>query len=307
MTRDGAAMKRQARGLAGRSLGVGIGVLLAGAAYGQIAVSGGPVSARSVSGQFIVHDRRATGPEGAGFDPGTNRAYVRLEPALLAVSCERIKQMLWRDLAETSPWRGKISLVLYSANSGEDTITIFSERFKDGWQYRLDVPEVVERVRFVRVMTQGLLLEMANRNAGEHAADIPLWLAEGSAEMLLASDEMEVMLPPPRTTVNGLQLTSTVANRWKQNPLLLAHAQLSAHPPLTFDELSWPKEKQLSGEAGALYRACAHLFVSELLRLNGGRACLRAMLAELPRNYNWQFAFLDAFHAHFERPLDVEK
>src|SRR5437660_7995418 len=31
------------------------------------------------------------------------------------------------------------------------------------------------------------------------------------------------------------------------------------------------------------------------------------MLAELPRHYNWQFAFLRAFHAHFERPLEVEK
>jgi hypothetical protein len=31
------------------------------------------------------------------------------------------------------------------------------------------------------------------------------------------------------------------------------------------------------------------------------------MLAQLPQNYNWQFAFLRAFHARFERPLDVEK
>ena len=27
----------------------------------------------------------------------------------------------------------------------------------------------------------------------------------------------------------------------------------------------------------------------------------------MPQHYNWQFAFLDAFHAYFERPLDVEK
>ena len=31
------------------------------------------------------------------------------------------------------------------------------------------------------------------------------------------------------------------------------------------------------------------------------------MLDQLPRYYNWQFAFLSAFHSRFERPLDVEK
>jgi len=290
---------------AGRVLVVGVSAFLTGSACGQIVVSGA-ASAHSFSGQFIVHDRRATGPEAAGFDPGTNHAYVRLEPALLTVSCERIKHLVWRELGETSPWRGKMDLVLYTAKTGQDTITLAAERFKDGWQYRLDVPDVVERARFVRVMTQALLLEMANRNANEHAADVPLWLAEGSAETLLSSSEIEVLLPPPRDTVNGLQLTSAVVSRLKQNPLMQVHALLSAHTPLTFEELSWPKEEQLA-EADALYRGCSQLFVSELMRLNGGRACLRAMLAQLPRNYNWQFAFLEAFRAYFARPLDVEK
>ena len=31
------------------------------------------------------------------------------------------------------------------------------------------------------------------------------------------------------------------------------------------------------------------------------------MLAELPQRYNWQFAFLSAFHSYFLRPVDVEK
>ena len=47
--------------------------------------------------------------------------------------------------------------------------------------------------------------------------------------------------------------------------------------------------------------------MGELLRLPDGRACLQRMLAQLPQHYNWQFAFLEAFHARFERPLDVEK
>jgi hypothetical protein len=49
------------------------------------------------------------------------------------------------------------------------------------------------------------------------------------------------------------------------------------------------------------------LFVTELLRLKDGRACLRAMLDELAHCYNWQTAFLRAFHAHFARQVDLEK
>jgi hypothetical protein len=49
------------------------------------------------------------------------------------------------------------------------------------------------------------------------------------------------------------------------------------------------------------------LFVGELLRIPDGYACLQTMLARLPQHYNWQFAFLEAFHTHFQRPLDVEK
>jgi hypothetical protein len=63
----------------------------------------------------------------------------------------------------------------------------------------------------------------------------------------------------------------------------------------------------LSGEVDDLYRGSAQLFVGELLRLPNGRGCLQAMLAQLPQHYNWQFAFLSAFSAFFERPLDVEK
>jgi hypothetical protein len=76
---------------------------------------------------------------------------------------------------------------------------------------------------------------------------------------------------------------------------------------LTFENLSWPTDNELAGDTGDLYSGSAQLFVGELLRLPDGPACLRAMLAQLPQNYNWQFAFLSAFHACFERPLDVEK
>ena len=48
-------------------------------------------SVRSVSGQFVVHDRRAN-PSGPSSTTGPG--LMDLEPTVLVVSCERIKQAL---------------------------------------------------------------------------------------------------------------------------------------------------------------------------------------------------------------------
>jgi hypothetical protein len=263
-----------------------------------------PLAASSRSGQFIVQAATAAEPDRL---LATNQSLVHLQPTLLAVSAERIKQNLCRELGANESWRGKVFVTLYRALSAEDGATIRSDRFKDGWLYHVFLPDVVERGRYVRVLTQVVLLELANRSAGLRSAEIPTWLVEGLARQLLASSEVEIILPPPGVRVNGVALTPTFLNgRW-ENPLQRAHQQLTRHPPLTFQELSWPAPNQLVGEAGELYRSSAQLFVNSLLRLQSGPACLRAFLAELPQHYNWQFAFLRAFQAHFARPLDVEK
>jgi hypothetical protein len=57
----------------------------------------------------------------------------------------------------------------------------------------------------------------------------------------------------------------------------------------------------------AVFHSSAQLFVSRLLHFRDGPACFRAMLADLPEKYNWQFAFLNGFQSHFHRVLDVEK
>ena len=66
-------------------------------------------------------------------------------------------------------------------------------------------------------------------------------------------------------------------------------------------------DDQEPGEAGLMYRTSAQIFLHELLGLKEGRACLRVMLSELPNYFNWQLAFLKAFRAHFQRPVEVEK
>jgi hypothetical protein len=277
-----------------------------GAAAGAQFAPADTFSARSISGQFIVSGSRQASPLASAPDLATNALFVQLEPALLAVSCERFKQALWRELGTTAPWRGRIYLALHPAQSTNEGVTIISEHFTDGWAYRLELPDSLERVRFVRAMVQVLLREYANRSAGERSAEIPAWLTEGLSQQLIASREIELVLPP-RRSVNGLAIRPTVMETRKSDPLEAARRQLREHPPLTLEELNWPAEEQFSGDTGELYRGSAQVFVNELLALNDGRACLRAMLENLPQFFNWQTAFLRAFRSHFGRQLDVEK
>jgi hypothetical protein len=265
------------------------------------------VTLRSVSGQFIVPVQRSVAPAAASASLATNQDLVQLEPTFVTVSCERIKQRLLRELDVPGPWQGPVYIALYPARLANDSITIDSVGFKNGWQYRVEMPDIVERPRYVRAIVQVLLFELANRTAQAHSAEIPYWLVEGFTQMLLASNEAELILPPPRRTANGVSVSATTVNARKETFQQQAQRKLHGRPPLNFEGLSWPSDQDLASETGDVYSGSAQLFVGELLRMPDGRACLRAMLAQLPQHYNWQVSFLDAFQAHFSRPLDVEK
>jgi hypothetical protein len=267
---------------------------------------------RSVSGQFII----AAAPSPAAgiglaarLEIATNAELVRLEPALLAVSAERIKASLRRelDLNPNAPWRGKIFLALRPAQSTDEDVAVVSERFADGWNYQVRLPDVLPRTRFARAMTGVLLLEFANGNARARCAEIPAWLTDGLSRQLFADDWQETILSSPAKLVNGLPVSRTVTSIRGLDPLAGTRRILRDYPVLTFEQLSWPTGEQLSGDDDGVYRASAQLLVNELLGLKNGRAHLRAMLETLPDCYNWQTAFQTAFHENFPRPLDVEK
>jgi len=275
-------------------------------AEAQLSAPGVFVS-RSVSGQFIVQSARAS----FGFplvnllQNDTN--FVRLDPTLLTVSCERIKQILWRYLDAPSSWSGKIFLRLYPVNSADDAILIDSDHFSDGWQYRIALPNLIQRERYVRSIVRVLLLEIANRNAREHSAEIPTWLIEGLSREILESGERQIILAPPQMSDAGLRITALLVNARSASPLEQAHRELSVGTPLNFQQLSWPVPDPLTGEPSELYRSSSQVFVHQLLVLPGGCACMRALLEELPSYYNWQFAFQHAFRDIFQQPLDIEK
>ena len=275
-----------------------------GAAPGALTLPTAPV-ARSVSGQFVVYDARPPSAPPSRLTANTN--LLEIEPALLVVSAERIKQALVKELDVTTPWRGRIQILLRPARGADDRVTILSERFRDGWNYRVDLPHQVERTRFIRALVQSLLLELANRNAGEKSAEIPVWLVEGLTQQLLGSREGEFLLPPPRSAIGGVTTTPLVLETRNRDPLAAARRILRNQSPLTVAELSWPTDAQLTDGIGAAYQASAQLFVAELLGLKDGPACVRAMLHELPGCYNWQTAFQRAFRAQFSGPLALEK
>jgi len=263
----------------------------------------------SASGQFVVVHSELV-PTASHSSIGlTNADWVRLEPALLSVIAERVKQPLWRDLGlnSMSQWRGRIFLALRPAAVPDENISIISTRLAGVWNYRVELPDVLSRAHLARALTGVLLLELANRdNATGRPAEIPAWLTEGFARQLLA-DSPELIVSFPDKPVNGmLQSRMDVVDRGADR-LAGARPVLQAGSVLTFEQLSWPEQAQLNGADGGIYQASAQLLLNNLLALNNGPKNLLLMLRTLPRCYNWQTAFRAAFAADFPQPVDFEK
>jgi len=267
-------------------------------------------SANSTSGQFVVIAGQSVSPLASLPVIATNTSLVRLDPSLLAVSAERIKKSLRHQLGigQSAPWSGKIFLALHPAQSPDEDVTIQSSRFGNGWNYRVELPDIVSRTRLARALTGALLMEFANRDAQTRSAEIPAWLTDGLSQQTSFSDGLtENILSLPDKIVNGLPVTKTDAVQRGIDSLAGVRQVLKSSTALTFEQLSWPDDAQISGADGGIYRASAQLFVCRLLGLQDGPMRLREMLQNLPQFYNWQIAFQKAFRDEFSKPLDVEK
>ena len=283
-------------------------------------------SAHSTSGQFIVTGGHQASPLGRLRAIAADTNLFRLEPALLAVSAERFKESLRRQLgiSPSASWSGQIFLALHPAQSPDEEVTIISTRFMSGWNYRVELPDIVSRTRLARALTGVLLLEFANRDAQSRSAEIPAWLTDGLSQQLSTAGSPENILSPPDEVVNNVRFAQTdrpfearqqmyywtyegTRGNGVIDPLADARQVFKNSTALTFEQLSWPDGAQVSGADGGVYRASAKLFVSSLLALHDGPAHLRAMLQNLPNVYNWQTAFQHAFKEKFSAPLEVEK
>ena len=267
------------------------------------------VAARSISGQFAVTPSPQISPLANQPVVLTNAEFVRIEPALLAVSAERIKKSLWQELQmdDNNQWRGEIFLALHSARSLDETVRVISTKFNGSWTYRVELPDVISRTRLTRAIVTVALQEYANRHAADRSTEIPQWLVEGLSQQLLAANSAGFILSPPTTIQNNVAEKRIVATQHGWDLLVGAHEILKNQNALTFEQLSWPTDAQLAGRDGGVYRASAQLFVDELLDLKSGARNLQTMLQTLSRFLNWQIAFREAFKADFPQPVDLEK
>jgi hypothetical protein len=271
----------------------------------------GPLTARSVSGQFIVSAAEQNSRLFYRRDFAANTNFVRLEPALLAVAAERFKELLWQQLGlkPGSSWSGKIYLTLRPAHSPDDEVTVASGYLLRSWNYHVSLPDVLARTRYGRTLSAVLLLEIANRNnlAGDPSAEIPSWLVAGLAWQVLDEDAAKIILTAQSGALNSLPQNTLNERQRGLDPLASARRTLQNYAALTFDQLSWPTDEQLNGDDDGVYLASAQLFVHELLKLPDGPPKMLTLLDRLHGCQNWQTAFFFAFHDDFQRPVEVEK
>ena len=282
----------------------------------NVTVASAPKVVGSSSGQFYISTRGPLSP--ATLDFAARSKLLTLEPALLAVSCDRIKAELLRQLDTGDHWRGKIFISLHPVLSVDEPIPVVSERFGGNWQCIVELPDAIDRNRLVEAIVRATLLEIANHNATTRSAEIPEWLARGLARQLMGSSEVKLILPPPTLQKDGWSISRTTLDfsddprpsanpTRKLNPLSQAAPVLHASEPLSFEQLSWPTDEQLAETSAGIYSSSAQLFVNQLLHTKGGLECLRQLLADLPDHLNWQLAFEQAFQPMFKTTLDVEK
>lgn len=255
-----------------------------------------PVNVRSQSGAFLVRGV-PLGPPPSGYATGAVQ-YLRLDPTLTAVSLERIRDALLTELAFKDQWRSLITVQTQPVEEDDAPVQINSVRFKDGWGYRVQIPERVGKDVFMRTAVKVVLLELANRTALTREAELPPWLAEGFAAHLQSSLSAALALEPE---------TLTAGRTLRHDPLQTAREILRRRAPLVFDELCLPAPEQLAPTNHEVFRSCSQIFVQELLRLRGGRDAMRDFLQRLPENLNWQTTFLQSFRAHFEKLIDADK
>ena len=284
--------------------------LALGRASAQLAMDTAP--ARGVSGQFVAV---TMGTSGLPSPPPTAQRYpggfllnsslkepsdsaVPLEPAVLVISCERVKESLLRTLGRRDQWRGRINLVINPSLPAEQGTILTGLHGRGGWSYQLALPSPIKPRLLLRAIVQAILMEIANRNAGDQSAEVPFWLIAGMSAHLEADNLSTLILQPQ---------VLTVGKNVRLEGLAPVRELLRQHPPLTFQELSLPEPETLAGANCDLYLGCARLFFEELLRLKDGNRCLCNMIVQLPRHWNWQTAFLEAFSPHFAQLLDVEK
>jgi hypothetical protein len=247
------------------------------------------------TGQFVVSGQASVLP--TPVQVATNRAaYVYLEPHFLAVMAERVKQALLQELKQPDAYRDKIYLQLLGAAPPERPVAILSRGFTDGWQYHVSIPAIIEQEKLLKCLVQVLLMEFANRGH-RRSAEIPMWLLEGMNQEIMSASLPTFLVSRRVLSMEVLGYDRIHATR----ELLRTNIALTVH------DLSFPRLDFQDRNQAALYRASAHMFTHELLRLPNGPRLLAQFIQTLPTTLNWQTAFFQVYQRYFPKMLDLEK
>ena len=267
---------------------------------------------QSVSGQFIISSSGSSYTSDLPLPRNSSEAStIRLEPAFLSVTAERIKDSLWHQLGVPvgAQWQGNIALALHPARRWNEPTPVSATPGLRGWNYRLDLPDVLPKAQFIRAMTSAVLFELAEHNSTGSARvpELPAWLVDGLTQQLISGEVRDLLVASPDRLLNGLPQSRQDTKQHGLDPLVAARQILKQSSPLTFEQMSWPTEDQFAGNDGGEYLASAQVFVQELLSLADGPARLNLFITQLPQHENWQTAFQTVYQQYFPRPLDVEK
>lgn len=243
----------------------------------------------SDSQQFVVHYQPVATPV-EKVPPGA----VEVVPQLLVVTAERVKQAVIAELPALNGGRRQIHIGVVNSADVQSPLGIAGERFADAWRYQMAVPRVVEEARLVKGFIDVLLLEYANRGA-ERSAELPAWVIEGMAEQLLHSVGPKLVVD---RLPNAWEASTRDIYAWTRETL-----RTNSSP--SFEQLTTAPAPAPKSAGEGLYLASAHLLVHALLEMPNGRQKFANFLQLLPRTWNWQVAFMQAFG--FPRMLDVEK
>src|SRR5687768_7310831 len=157
------------------------------------------VTTLSRSGQFTVQGLPAS-KSLPGLAPPSDATYVRVDATLLCITAENLKQALLSELAMTDRWQSLITVSVHPVQRDGEEIVIASVRSRDGWNYRMRIPEWVDKGRLTRALVEVLLLEMAQRNAVERRVELPPWLVPGLSAHLEANAAAPLVMVPETFT-----------------------------------------------------------------------------------------------------------
>lgn len=225
---------------------------------------------------------------------------VELDPASVAIACERIRVGVERLLGLNGAHSAHILINITPEVSKTAQIRIESTSFSDCWQFSISLPLSIEWQRLIRAIVEVVLLNAINQ--GTSTADlrsVPLWLSEGTTFLLISGSGRELVPESNREFKESHRLvdpTASIMNR------------LEGRLPLDLSGLSFPNDEQLSSSSSlALYQASAALFLQELIKVDFNKGTLRSFVRSLQRHLNWQTAFLEVWKGQFQSLLEVEK